>query len=268
MNRVEGYYDRNALDEWERLERHPTEFAVTMLALADYLPSPPARIADIGGGPGRYAIALAQVGYAVTLVDLSRSSLALAREKAEAAGVTLETVLHANALDLSELASSTYDGVLLFGPLYHLLVEEERLRAVREAVRLLKPCGTLFAAFVTRFAQFRWAAHHDAAWLARDREYTEQFLATGIHRHPDLFTDAYFAHPDEIAPFMEAAGLSIVCMVGCEGAVSHNEGRVNQLKGDDWAYWARLNYRLGQEPSMYGASDHLLYIGRKSMEEA
>lgn len=268
MNRVEGYYDQNALDEWGRLERHPTEFAVTMLALADHLPPPPAKIADIGSGPGRYAIALAQVGYAVTLVDLSRGSLALARKQAEAAGVTLEATIHANALDLSGLASSMYDAVLLFGPLYHLLAHKERLQAVREAMRLLRPGGTLFAAFVTRFAQFRWAAHHDAVWLARDRAYTEQFLVTGIHRHPDLFTDAYFAHPDEIVPLMESAGLSTVCMVGCEGAVSHNEARVNQLEGDDWAYWTRLSYRIGQEPSMYGASDHLLYIGRKDTEVA
>jgi len=263
MNRVEGHYDQNALDEWGRLERHPTEFAVTMLALAADLPVPPAKIADIGGGPGRYAIALAGKGYAVTLIDLSRGSLALAREKAEAAGVMLDATIHANALDLSGLASSTYDAVLLFGPLYHLLVEEERLRAVREAMRLLRPGGLLFATFVTRFAQFRWAAYYDAAWLARDREYAEQFLATGIHRHPDLFTDAYFAHPDEIVPFMETTGLSTVRMVGCQGAVSHNEERVNQLEGDDWAYWAQLNYRLGQEPSMFGASDHLLYVGCK-----
>ena len=268
MNRVEGYYDQNALDEWERLERHPTEFAVTMLALAEVLPPPPAKIADIGGGPGRYAIALAQEGYAVTLVDLSRGNLALAQEQAEAAGVSLDAVLHANALDLSDLASSAYDAVLLFGPLYHLLAQEERLEAVREAMRLLRPGGPLFATFITRFAQFRWAAYYDAAWLARDRDYTEQFLATGIHRHPGLFTDAYFAHPDEIVPFMESAGLSTVRMVGCEGAVSHNEARVNQLDGDDWEYWARLNYRLGQEPSMYGASDHLLYIGRKNTEAA
>lgn len=268
MNRVEGYYDQNALDEWERLERHPTEFAVTMLALAEFLPPPPAKIADIGGGPGRYAIALAQEGYAVTLVDLSHDSLALAREKAEATGVSLDAIVHANALDLSDLASSTYDAVLLFGPLYHLLMRDERLGAVREAMRLLVPDGPLFATFITRFAQSRWAAHHDAAWLAHDRDYTEQFLDTGIHRHPGLFTDAYFAHPEEIVPLMEAAGLSTVRVVGCEGAVSHNEERVNQLEGDEWEYWVQLNYRLGQEPSMYGASDHLLYIGRKNTEAA
>ena len=48
--------------------RHRTEFAVTKRALADYLPPPPARILDCGGGPGYYAIALTQQGYEVTLV--------------------------------------------------------------------------------------------------------------------------------------------------------------------------------------------------------
>jgi len=55
--------------------RHRTEFAVTMRALADHLPPPPARVLDCGGGPGRYAIELARQGYEVTLFDLSAGCL-------------------------------------------------------------------------------------------------------------------------------------------------------------------------------------------------
>lgn len=63
MSKVERFYDQNPQYEWERLERHRTEFAVTMRVLEDYLPQPPAKILDVGGGPGRYAIALTQRGY-------------------------------------------------------------------------------------------------------------------------------------------------------------------------------------------------------------
>ncbi|HEX6386847.1 MAG TPA: methyltransferase domain-containing protein [Anaerolineae bacterium] len=84
---VERHYYQQAQREWERLERHRTEFAVTLRALADCLPPPPATILDVGGGPGRYAIALTQRGYTVTLLDLSRNNLALARVKAQEAGV-------------------------------------------------------------------------------------------------------------------------------------------------------------------------------------
>jgi 2-polyprenyl-3-methyl-5-hydroxy-6-metoxy-1,4-benzoquinol methylase len=75
----------------------------------------------VGGGPGRYAITLARQGYRVTLLDLSRENLRLAREKAHEAQVSLADVIHANAVDLSSLSSARYDAVLLKGPLYHLL---------------------------------------------------------------------------------------------------------------------------------------------------
>lgn len=268
MNPIEQYYDRKSEDEWQRLERHRTEFAVTKLALADYLPTlpnegPVPKIADIGGGPGRYAITLAQKGYEVTLVDLSRRNLALAQEKTLAAKVSLAEIVHANALDLAELPASGFDAVLLLGPLYHLLAQDERLQAASEAQRLLRPQGRLFAAFITRFAQCRYAAKFDPGWFSTDRAYVEQLLASGVHRKPKLFTEAYFAHPDEIVPFMESAGLSTIKMIGCEGIVSGLEEKINELEGDDWDYWVQLNYRLGQEPSLFGASDHLLYIGQK-----
>ena len=81
---VEAMYDADSEREWQRLVRHRTEFGVTMRALDDYLPSAPAKILDIGGGPGRYAIVLTQQGYEVTLLDLSQNNLTLARQKAAA----------------------------------------------------------------------------------------------------------------------------------------------------------------------------------------
>jgi 2-polyprenyl-3-methyl-5-hydroxy-6-metoxy-1,4-benzoquinol methylase len=82
LNETETFYDQNAQYEWDRLQRHRTEFAVTLRVLKDYLPPAPAKIADIGGGPGRYSIALAQRGYQVTLIDLSKGCLEFAKQKA------------------------------------------------------------------------------------------------------------------------------------------------------------------------------------------
>jgi len=264
MSNVQAFYNQNAAAEWERLSRHRTEFAVTLRALGEFLPNPPASVLDIGGGPGRYAIALALQGYQVTLVDLSEASLALAREKARAAGAVLEQVLHANALDLAAISSATYDSVLLMGPLYHLLTEDERLQAVREARRVLRRNGIIFATFITRFAPFRDSAQGYPEWVVENREYADRLLETGVHDRPTGFTNAYFAHPTEIVPFMEAAGFTTLRVIGCEGIVSGHEDRVNALSGKAWERWVDLNYRLGQDPSLHGASDHLLYIGRKA----
>jgi hypothetical protein len=63
---------------------------------------------------------------------------------------------------------------------------------------------------------------------------------------------------------MEGCGLRTLRLVGCEGVVAGHEGKVNELTGEAWEAWVDLNYKLGQELVLYGAADHLLYVGEKS----
>jgi ubiquinone/menaquinone biosynthesis C-methylase UbiE len=267
MSEVERYYSEIVQREWERMERHRTEFAVTLRALSDYLPQPPVRIADIGGGPGRYAIALAQRGYVVTLVDLAEANLEFARYRADEAEVTLAGYVHANALDLAPLPSESFDVALLMGPLYHLLEVDERRQAVREAARVLKPGGLIFAAFITRYAPIRWAAKNVPAWIAEQPQEFEHMVTWGVQRIAAGtgrgFTDAYFSHPSEIVPLLEQGGFETLDLVACEGVVSMIDEKLNELSGEAWDAWVELNYRLGRDPSVHGAAEHLLYIGRK-----
>lgn len=263
MNRVEQHYNQQVDNEWERLARHRTEFAVTLRALSDHLPPPPAAILDIGGGPGRYAIELARSGYSVILVDLSQKSLDYAKKMAKKAQVELAYYLHANALDLNSILPARFDAALLMGPLYHLLAEDQRRQAIGEAKRLLKWGGLIFASFITRFAPFRQAAGEKPEWLSQNRAYAFDLLESGVHERGEAFPDAYFAHPDEIIPLMERSGFRTIRLIGCEGVVAGHEEMVNKLEGKAWQDWVELNYRLGQETSLYGASDHLLYIGEK-----
>lgn len=265
MSHVQNFYDENVQSEWERLGvRHRTEFAVTLRALREFLPPAPARVIDIGGGPGRYALALAEAGYSVTLLDLSERNLAFAREKSRETGIKLEGVFQKNALDLSSFPTESFDAALLMGPLYHLWQESERLQALREARRLLRPGGLVFASFISRFAAFQDAAAKGFAWVLEKPELNEKLLATGINiGATDGFTDAYFAHPDEVIPLGEAAGFETLLRLGVEGMVGGHETYVNSLEGKDFEIWADLNYRIGKDPAAIGASEHILYIGKK-----
>jgi S-adenosylmethionine-dependent methyltransferase len=260
---AEPYYDEFALKEWERLGKCRTELAVSLKAVNEFLPKPPCSVLDIGGGPGRYAIELTRQGYSVMLVDISAECLRLAEQKANEAQVSLAGMIHANAVDLGELDSASYDAALLMGPMYHLLSHTDRIQAIKEAMRILKPGGKLFGAFITRLAPFRYVANGDPAWLAANPGYALQLLETGIHDRPTQFAKAYYSHPDEVVPLMENCGLKTLCLVGCEGVVAGHEDKVNALIGNAWRAWVDLNYRLGQEPTLYGASDHLLYVGEK-----
>ena len=264
MNKVEKHYDRSAELEWNRLIKHRTEFAVTMKGLLDHLPSPPADLLDVGSGPGRYSIELAKNGYLISLVDLSQASLDLAKEKASEAGIEFTAEIQLDATNLSGISDESFDGVLLLGPLYHLISEDQRKQAVLETKRVLKPGKLIFATFITRFAPFRNSACEQPEWVIKNNDYAYELLDSGKHTEGKRFPNAYFAHPYEIQPFMEDCGFETITIIGVEGIVAGHEDEVNKLQGSEWDNWVDLNYKLGQDTSLYGASDHMLYIGKVS----
>jgi ubiquinone/menaquinone biosynthesis C-methylase UbiE len=263
---IEGYYNQQSESEWERLERHRTEYAVTERALLEYLPPPPARLLDCGGGPGRYAIALARRGYQVTLFDLSAGNLALARRNAVATGQVLSGYEQGTASDLSRFAPNSFDALLLLGPLYHLLQDGERRQALREAYRVLKPGRPLFAAFLTRYAVARFCAAHEPLWPLQEPAMWESVLQTGVlpprGEHASAFV-AYGARPQDVPSLLSDAGFEPHVLLGVEGLVSMIEETVNGLTGPAWEFWSDLNYRLASDPSLHGAVEHLLAVAVK-----
>ncbi|MGH2411349.1 MAG: class I SAM-dependent methyltransferase, partial [Chloroflexota bacterium] len=121
-NPVRTYYEQSAEQEWERLIRPADgalEWTFTCRALSRYLP-PEGRVLDIGGGPGRYTLWLAERGYRVVLADLSPALLEIARTQVADAGMSgrIEAIVEADARDLSPWADESFDAVLCLGPLY------------------------------------------------------------------------------------------------------------------------------------------------------
>ena len=268
---IQRMYDQQTGREWGRMSRHRTEFAVTLRALAEYLPPPPAHILDCGGGPGRYAIELARQGYQVTLFDLSSGNLDLAREKATAAGVTLAAYEQGNATDLSRYPNDHFDAVLLMGPLYHLLEAADRLQTLTEGRRVLKPGGPLFAAFITRYAVMRWAAANEPQWIIDHADLLEGILTTGVLPPEDEQGQgfvAHFAHPEKVGPLCQQAGLELQVLLAAEGLVSMIEEKVNALTGPAWDAWVALNWRVAADPTLPGGAEHMLAVAVKPRWQA
>ena len=244
------------------------EFVRTQRLLERYLPPPPASIADVGGGPGRYAVWLAERGYRVHLVDPVplhvEQALAEARRRPGAALAGAE-VGDARALRLPDASAHA---VLLLGPLYHLPERADRLRALGEARRVCRPGGVVIAAAISRFAStldgLRGGYLEDpafAAVAAGDREH-------GLHRNPTgdpaYFTTAYFHRPEDLAVECAEAGLAHQTTLAVEGAawlLSDLDARLADARRRA-VLLAALD-ALETEPALLGVSDHLLAVARR-----
>ena len=265
IENVRAHYDRQAEREWYRLVRHRVEYAVTLRALRDILPDR-ARILDVGGGPGRYAVALSATGHAVTLVDISPRLLERARAHAAERKVSLVATVEASATDLSQFDCSSFDAVLLLGPLYHLPEEDERKQAVREALRVLVPGGVLAASFLTRYGPLRELARREPRLLLRFPARYEMLLEHGVLPGPELGDEVvhgYYARPDEIGPLLADAGFDPPRLLAVESILDGVADRVAALHGPEWHAWADLLYDLADDPGLLAAATHVLALCRR-----
>ena len=262
--------------EWQGEERRLFEIPSgvierlrTQSILKRFMPEAPAVVCDVGGGAGVYAFPLAEQGYSVHLMDLTSLHIDWAATHVAESGVELAGCTVADARNLP-VADRVADVVLLLGPLYHLKKKEDRLQALREAHRVLKPGGLLFAVAISRFAvYFDFGALnqlHDQHIAALSEDVTR----TGKNHQPhdearDFFSySAYFHHPDELNSEVLSAGFSEVQMLSVEGP-SWLFGGLEETVQDEQALQTALRFieMIETEPSVMGASGHIMAVGKK-----
>ena len=259
MNKVEHWYD-SEYDEWERLEHHKIEFDITKRYLNEYIIGENLEIFDIGGGPGRYSIYLAEKGHKVSLLDLSKRNIEVAKEKSREKNVRLEAYIHGNALELEQYEEK-YDVVLLMGPLYHLIKESDRKAVVEGALRLLKPNGIIFASFISNYAPIQ--DYLKRLYPIESVDEVLIFLKDGVSTGESGFTTAYFTDYKEAKDLMNSFGLSEIVFAGVENILCSKENEINMLEESEYRKWLEICYQLSRDENLMGSSEHFLYIGRK-----
>ncbi len=261
---IRQFYDDSVEKESGRLDRHQLERDMTWRYLDKYLPRR-GKILEIGAASGAYTIPLAKRGYTVTAVDFSPGLLEACKKrvKDEKLGEKV-TCLVADARDLSAVMGNDYDVALIMGPLYHLILEEDRKAVLQQAFLRLKKGGLIFSTFISRYGIWGDVMKDLPQYIEFQKD-----VRSVIHEGKDADLAyqkgnfrGYFATVEEITPLHEQAGFKTLALAGIETGGIRDE-MYNSLQGKRRQLWLDLLFSISTEKSIIGASNHLLYIGEK-----
>jgi SAM-dependent methyltransferase len=203
----------NQYDEAERLKHDigPLEQIRTQELITRYLPPAPAVVLDVGGATGVYAFWLGGLGYGVHLVDIVPRHIEQARKAAQEAGSPRLASMRVGDARHLDFADELADAIIMHGPLYHSPDREDRLRAIAEAKRVLKPGGILLAFAITRYAGLIYGLLRGYVFDPVYRRMIRTEVQTGRREDPPdwlmTFPNAFFHHPDELKAELQDGGL-------------------------------------------------------------
>jgi ubiquinone/menaquinone biosynthesis C-methylase UbiE len=266
QSKIIGYY-QNDFEEESRLRKDDSaiELVRTQDIIIKNLPKPPARILDVGGGPGIYSSWLAQLGYKVQLVDIVLKHVEQAQKLSDTQPESPFAVELGDAMHLSQ-DNGSQEIVLELGPLYHLIEKEQRIKALTEAYRVLNKGGLVFVAAIGRYASLFSGLLDN---ILDDPDFSaivQQDIKDGRHlpRSSRYFTTAYFHRVEELENEIKEAKFSFREILAVEGPF--------WLLTDLSDRWQNLEKRrqllftltqIEKDPSILGTSLHIIGIGQK-----
>ena len=263
IQQVRDYYNENVAKEWERLQRHPYEFAITVRMMDRHIQSGDS-ILDIGGGPGRYSLYYAEKGCDVTLFDLSEENVNFGLHQAKTQNLPLKGIAGDARIADTLVEHQLHDHVFLMGPLYHISEEQDRKRAIQAALNCLKPGGKLYVSFIMLLSGIHYALTYLPECILDPNE--EGYLKSVRQDHRfygDTFTYAYFTPQHEIEPLMAQFPMKKLHLFAQEGILTGREPVLTQHTPEVQEAWIKLAVDLCEREALLSLSEHLMYVGQK-----
>ena len=253
-----NYY--NGYDEDGRLKNNrlgKVEYLTTRRYL-DPLLAKDCKIAEIGAGTGRYSVTLAKEGYDVTAVELVQHNLDILKSKLDGSE-NIKTFL-GNALDLNMLDDNTYDVTLLLGPMYHLYSEEDKTKALKEAVRITKPGGHILVACCMNEAtviQYVFSCNQLKSVMDLNM-ITDDWKC--VSEPKDLFE---MVRVEDIERLNATVPVERIKLVATDGASRYIREYLEEFDEETFVKWLSYHFATCERQDLIGATNHSLDILKK-----
>jgi ubiquinone/menaquinone biosynthesis C-methylase UbiE len=263
---IDDFYANTSEEGRLQLGLGPLEFERNKELIQRYLPKKGVMI-DVGGGPGVYSEWLAGMGHEVYLIDPVEKHIKQAHKRSAKAKRSFKSLLgEAQKLDLQD---NLADVVILHGPLYHLQSKVERIRAITEAKRVLKPNGIALGFAINHSASTIAALLNGFVHTPEIFEMCKAELNSGIHtppaNMPGILPSAYFHRPDELKAEFEEAGFNYLATYPVEGLIwmdkNYFETRSDPKKKERIMELMQLTEN---DPALLSLSPHMMIAGRKA----
>lgn len=253
MNEIEKYY--NKFNEHKRLiSRHgQVEFAVTMKYIKECIGNRTnLKVLDIGAGTGRYSFALAELGHDVTAVELVKKNLSVLKEN-----FPHITAVQGNALNLKKFKDESFDITLLFGPMYHLFIEEDKLKALSEAKRVTKKGGHILVAYLmNEYAVITYAFKEgNLKKCIEENKLSRDFQC--VTNEKDLYS---YIRLKDINKLNEQVALKREKIIAVDGATDYIRPIINKMDEEEFEIYLDYQMSICELPELIGASSHTLDI--------
>lgn len=253
LSNIEKHYNKHP-EDLRLLRRHGiVEFETTMYHLRRFL-KPGYRLLDIGAGTGHYTSALMAEGYEVKAVELVRRNIDVFLKREPTADV-----VQGDARHMPFVPTASADVTLLLGPLYHLIGDDEKLKALKEAKRVTKPGGLIFVAYLmNEYSILSYCFDEDRIGGLLDRGVVDQNFH--IQAQADELYD--YVRLEDINRLDENAGLERVTIFSPDGASDYMRTRLNRMSDETFAHFIAYQKSISERADLIGAGSHVVDVVR------
>lgn len=255
-NEIIDFYNNYNEDKRLTSKSRLPEYLTTMRYIVKYL-KPGSKILEIGAGTGRYSLALADKSYEVDSVELVPHNIKIMKKKVKASHKI--HIYEGNACDLSFLENDTYDIVLLLGPMYHLFTDEDKHKAISEAIRVAKHGGVIYAAYCNNDT-----CMYKMFYKRRILDYLKKGLIDENYHarsSPNEIFELY-RKPD-IDNLMEGYNVTRLHFVGVDMLSDLYSNDLNRLNKKEFNEYMKFLSTICEREDLTGFSIHMLDIFRK-----